>query len=90
VKPLSRRSSRTTLGAEEGEESLQHNAGVPYGTSDDPVVRASVLLRPPGEALHVVRPVRATRHQPARRAAHKIRNTCYNEKSYECNMFAVS
>jgi hypothetical protein len=34
--------------------------------------------------------MRATQPQPARRAAHKIRNTCFNEKSYECNMFAVS
>jgi hypothetical protein len=48
-----------------------------------------VLLRPPGKALHPSRPMRAARSQQARRATQKIRNTCYNEKSFECNMFAV-
>jgi hypothetical protein len=28
-----------------------HGDGVPHGSSDDPLVRAPVLLRPPGEAL---------------------------------------
>jgi hypothetical protein len=28
-----------------------HDGGVPYGSIDDPVVRALVLLRPPGKAL---------------------------------------
>jgi hypothetical protein len=28
-----------------------HDGGVPHGSSDDPVVRALVLLRPPGKAL---------------------------------------
>jgi hypothetical protein len=28
-----------------------HEGGVPHGSSDDPVVRALVLLRPPGKAL---------------------------------------
>jgi hypothetical protein len=50
AKPLSRRSWRTTLGGAEGEESLRpsvvHDGGVPHGSSDDPVVRALVLLRP--------------------------------------------
>jgi hypothetical protein len=31
--------------------SVVHDGGVPHGSSDDPVVRALVLLRPPGEAL---------------------------------------
>jgi hypothetical protein len=30
---------------------IVHDGGVPHGTSDDPLVRALVLLRPPGEAL---------------------------------------
>jgi hypothetical protein len=34
--------------------------------------------------------MRDARSQQVRRAAHKIRSTCYNEKSYECNMFAIS
>jgi hypothetical protein len=29
-----------------------HDCGVPHGSSDDPVVRALVLPRPPGKALH--------------------------------------
>jgi hypothetical protein len=28
-----------------------HDGGVPHGRSNDPLVRASVLLRPPGEVL---------------------------------------
>jgi hypothetical protein len=28
-----------------------HDDGVPHGRNDDPLVRAPVLLRPPGEAL---------------------------------------
>jgi hypothetical protein len=28
-----------------------HDGGVPHGSSDNPVVRAPVFLRPPGEAL---------------------------------------
>jgi hypothetical protein len=28
-----------------------HDGGVPHGSSDDHVVRAPVLLRPPGKAL---------------------------------------
>jgi hypothetical protein len=28
-----------------------HDGGVPHGSSDDPAVRALVLLRPPGKAL---------------------------------------
>jgi hypothetical protein len=67
-----------------------HDGGVPHGRSEDPLVRAEVLLRPPGVALPRSRPMRAARSQPARRAAHKIRNTCFNEKSYECIMFIVS
>jgi hypothetical protein len=55
AKPLSRWSSRTTLGGAEGEESLWprvvHDGGVPHGNIDDPVVRALALLRPLGKAL---------------------------------------
>jgi hypothetical protein len=59
-----------------------HDGGIPHGRSEDPLIRAAVLLRPPGVAL----PDRARcklRPQPACRAAHKTRNTCFNEKSYE-------
>jgi hypothetical protein len=28
-----------------------HDGGVPHGRNEDPLVRAPVLLRPPGEAL---------------------------------------
>jgi hypothetical protein len=49
AKPLSRRSSRTTLG--DDDPSVVHDGGVPHGNSDDPLVRAQVLLRPPGKAL---------------------------------------
>jgi hypothetical protein len=49
AKPVSRRSSRTTLGGAEGEESLRpgivHGSGVPHGSSDDPVARGLVLSR---------------------------------------------
>jgi hypothetical protein len=31
--------------------SVVHDGGVPHGRSEDPLVRALVLLRPPGEAL---------------------------------------
>jgi hypothetical protein len=52
---LSRQSSRTTLGARK-ERNLNgpcvlHDGGVSHGSSDDPIVHAPVLLRPPGEAL---------------------------------------
>jgi hypothetical protein len=67
-----------------------HDGGVPHGRSEDPLVRAAVLLRPPGVALPDRAPMRAAQPQPAHRAAHKIRNTCFNEKSYECIIFAVS
>jgi hypothetical protein len=32
--------------------SVVHDGGVPHGRSEDPPVRAPVLLSPPGEALH--------------------------------------
>jgi hypothetical protein len=31
--------------------SVVHDGGVPHGSSDDPVIRALVLPRPPGKAL---------------------------------------
>jgi hypothetical protein len=30
---------------------IVHDDGVPHGSIDDPIVRALVLLRPPGKAL---------------------------------------
>jgi hypothetical protein len=67
-----------------------HDDGVPHGSSDDPVVRALVLLRSPGKALLPRGRCEPHDLSKACRAAQKIRNTCYNEKSYEYNMFAVS
>jgi hypothetical protein len=97
AKPLSRQSSRTMLGGAEGEESLQPRRSsrrqsdrVPHGSSDDPIVHALVLLRSPGKAL--LPRGRCEPHDLSKACcvAQKIRNTCYNEKSYECIMFAVS
>jgi hypothetical protein len=69
-----------------------HDGGVPHGGSEDPVVRALVLLRPPGKAL--LHRGRCELHDLSKHVVllrklgtHVI---CYNEKSYECNMFAVS
>jgi hypothetical protein len=55
MKPLSRRSSRTTLGGAEERNlygpGVVHDGRVPHCRSDDPLVRAPVLLRTPGVAL---------------------------------------
>jgi hypothetical protein len=59
-----------------------HDGGVPHGRSEDPLVCVAVLLRPPGVAL----PDRA-RCEPRDLSQRVI---CFNEKLYECNMFAVS
>jgi hypothetical protein len=56
-----------------------HDDGVPHGHSDDPLIRAPVLLRPPGEALP--HRGRCEPHDLSHRVAHKIRNTCFNEKN---------
>jgi hypothetical protein len=67
-----------------------HDGGVPHGRSDDPLVRASVLLRPPGEALphHGECELHDLSQHVVLRT--KLETHVFNEKSYECNIFAVS
>jgi hypothetical protein len=61
-----------------------HDCGVPYGRSEDPLVRALVLLSPPGEA-----PLDRGRCEPHNLNQGIVLHTKL-EKSYECNLFAVS
>jgi hypothetical protein len=68
-----------------------HDSGIPHGRSEDPLVRAVVLLRPPGVAL----PDRV-RCEPRDLSQHVVLRTKLEThvlmKSHmnECIMFAVS